>query len=269
MPDTARFTIVFANALGAAAVAHLGTELQVLPVVTDAAEDPVSIADALAIGIQFAGGLVGEIYVCPDQDASRSLFPTLDHTSGGDLSSAWLRLLQASGNGIAEGLRDHFGDLRLENYRVETMSARLISVGTLRLNGGDTCQGTISLLADAALLRSLERSGTDSGGQVHGLSDSDSEVEAAASFERVIDVPLGVTLRFGQRQLSVRELLELNMGSLLELDRQVDEPVDLMLGDRLIARGEVVIVDGNYGMRVTEVIEQPARRGVDHSPVSR
>lgn len=78
--------------------------------------------------------------------------------------------------------------------------------------------------------------------------------------ERVIDVPLTVTLRFGQRQLTLRELLQLNTGSLLELDQRVEEPVHLMLGDRVIARGEVVIVDGNYGMRVLEVIEHTAAR---------
>lgn len=81
----------------------------------------------------------------------------------------------------------------------------------------------------------------------------------SATMERVIDVPLAVTIRFGQRQLTLRELLDLGTGSLLELDRQVEEPVDLMLGERVIARGEVVIVDGNYGMRVTEVLETSTR----------
>lgn len=85
--------------------------------------------------------------------------------------------------------------------------------------------------------------------------------QAALPLERVVDVPLAVTMRFGQRQLTLRELLELGTGSLLELDRQVEEPVDLMLGERVIARGEVVIVDGNYGMRITEVLETPSRSG--------
>lgn len=75
-------------------------------------------------------------------------------------------------------------------------------------------------------------------------------------FERVVDVPLSVTLRFGQRAMRLRDVLELNTGSLVELDREVEEPVDLVLGDRVIARGEVVIVDGNYGMRVQEIIER-------------
>lgn len=74
--------------------------------------------------------------------------------------------------------------------------------------------------------------------------------------DRVIDVPLTVTLRFGQREMRLRDVLELTTGSLVELDRQVEEPVDLMLGERVIARGEVVIVDGNYGLRIQQVVER-------------
>jgi flagellar motor switch protein FliN len=51
----------------------------------------------------------------------------------------------------------------------------------------------------------------------------------------------------------LKDVLELSSGSVLELDRDVHEPVDLLLKDRVIARGEVVIVDGNYGLRVSEV----------------
>lgn len=69
----------------------------------------------------------------------------------------------------------------------------------------------------------------------------------------VMDVELNVSLRFGQRQLPLREVLELGSGSVVELDRMVDEPVELLLDGKLIARGEAVIVDGNYGLRVTEI----------------
>ena len=89
---------------------------------------------------------------------------------------------------------------------------------------------------------------------------SDPEEMKGQQIRRVIDVPLAVTLRFGQRHLTLRDILTLTTGSLVELDRQVEEPVDLVLGDRLIARGEVVVVDGNYGLRVTEVIEGAAKR---------
>lgn len=71
----------------------------------------------------------------------------------------------------------------------------------------------------------------------------------------VLDVELSMSLRFGQRQLPLREVLELASGSVVELDRQVDDPVELLLDGRVIARGEAVIVDGNYGLRVTEITE--------------
>jgi flagellar motor switch protein FliN/FliY len=71
----------------------------------------------------------------------------------------------------------------------------------------------------------------------------------------VLDVQLNMSLRFGQRQLPLREVLELASGSVVELDRQVDDPVELLLDGRVIARGEAVIVDGNYGLRVTEITE--------------
>jgi flagellar motor switch protein FliN/FliY len=69
----------------------------------------------------------------------------------------------------------------------------------------------------------------------------------------VMDVELNVTLRFGQRKLTLREVLDLTSGSVVELDRQVEEPVELLLDGVVIARGEAVVVDGNYGLRVTEV----------------
>ena len=69
----------------------------------------------------------------------------------------------------------------------------------------------------------------------------------------VMDVELDVTLRFGQKKLQLRDVLDLSSGSIVELDRMVDEPVELFLGDKLIARGEAVVVDGNYGLRVTDI----------------
>ncbi len=78
-----------------------------------------------------------------------------------------------------------------------------------------------------------------------------------ANLDLVMDVELNVTLRFGQRQLALREVLELTSGSVVELDRQVDEPVELVLDGRVVARGEAVIIDGNYGMRITQLVQQP------------
>ena len=81
----------------------------------------------------------------------------------------------------------------------------------------------------------------------------DSRAINPANLKLVMDVELTVSLRFGQRQLPLREVLELTSGSVVELDRTVEEPVELLLDGKVVARGEAVIVDGNYGLRVTEV----------------
>ena len=82
---------------------------------------------------------------------------------------------------------------------------------------------------------------------------SEAAVAAEPNLDLVLNVELNVTLRFGQRLLTLREVLDLATGSVVELDRQVDEPIELLLDGRVIARGEAVVIDGNYGLRVTEV----------------
>lgn len=84
-------------------------------------------------------------------------------------------------------------------------------------------------------------------------NSEESGVVAPHNLKLVMDVELNVSLRFGQRQLPLREVLDLASGSVIELDRMADEPVELYLDGKLIARGEAVVVDGNYGLRVTEI----------------
>jgi flagellar motor switch protein FliN/FliY len=75
----------------------------------------------------------------------------------------------------------------------------------------------------------------------------------SAGIELLLDVELEATLRFGCRELPLGEILELGPGDVVQLDRNVADPVDLIVGDKIVARGEVVLVDGNFGLRVTEV----------------
>lgn len=78
-------------------------------------------------------------------------------------------------------------------------------------------------------------------------------VQGTGTLDLLMDVELAMTLRFGARTLLLREVLDLSPGAVVELDRKVQEPVELLLDGRLIARGEVVVIEGNYGLRVTEV----------------
>jgi flagellar motor switch protein FliN len=84
---------------------------------------------------------------------------------------------------------------------------------------------------------------------------------AGGALEMLMDVQLAVSMRFGSRRLLLREVLDLSPGAVVELDRRVQEPVDLLLDGRLVARGEVVVIDGNYGLRVSEVSPQALPAG--------
>jgi flagellar motor switch protein FliN len=111
------------------------------------------------------------------------------------------------------------------------------------------------MLAEALSLHAQKKIADESNGMPAGAGG---EKEPAPNpdqrnLQLVMDVELNVTLRFGQRQLALREVLELTSGSVIELDRQVEEPVELLLEGKVIARGEAVVIDGNYGLRVTEV----------------
>lgn len=75
----------------------------------------------------------------------------------------------------------------------------------------------------------------------------------------LLDVELEVSLRFGCKELPLGEILDLGPGDVVQLDRNVADPVDLIVGDKIVARGEVVLVNGNFGLRVTEV-SSPRRR---------
>ncbi|MBL8055358.1 MAG: flagellar motor switch protein FliN [Anaerolineales bacterium] len=86
------------------------------------------------------------------------------------------------------------------------------------------------------------------------LNGSGSAAGQTASIDLLMDVPLRVTVELGRTRMSVRQVLELQSGSVVELDRLAGEAVDVMVNDRLMARGEVVVVDDKFGIRITEIV---------------
>ncbi|MER3486718.1 MAG: flagellar motor switch protein FliN, partial [Chloroflexota bacterium] len=80
----------------------------------------------------------------------------------------------------------------------------------------------------------------------------------ASNVQLLLDVSMQVTVELGRAQVTVARLLELTPGSVIELDRLAGEPLDVLVNGKLIARGEVVVVDENFGIRITEVL--PPRR---------
>jgi len=82
-----------------------------------------------------------------------------------------------------------------------------------------------------------------------------------SSLEALLDVSLPVAIEIGRTQLTVHEVLQLGPGSVVEIDRAVGEPVDIYVGDRRFAQGEVVVVGDEFGVRVTRVLPPPGAEG--------
>lgn len=86
----------------------------------------------------------------------------------------------------------------------------------------------------------------------------------ASALDILLDIELPITLRFGRRQMTLEDILRLDTGSIVEFDRAVEDPVEVLVNDRVVARGEAVTVNGQYGVRILEIASP--REGLDSTP---
>ncbi|NWG45069.1 MAG: flagellar motor switch protein FliN [Alphaproteobacteria bacterium] len=92
--------------------------------------------------------------------------------------------------------------------------------------------------------------------QAGAASDTDEEAQRSATdLEAVFDVPVHVSAVLGKTHMDVSQLLKLGRGAVVELDRKVGEAIDIYVNNRLVARGEVVLVDDRLGVTMTEIIK--------------
>ncbi len=90
-------------------------------------------------------------------------------------------------------------------------------------------------------------------------SEQDEQYAADVNLDLILDVPVNVALRIGSTDITIRNLVQLVEGSVVALDREASEPLDVLVNGTLIAHGEIVVVDGNFGVRLTDVVS-PAER---------
>lgn len=158
---------------------------------------------------------------------------------------------------VTTGLQSTFGEIKCDFGTAAPPAWEGLTV-TLLASGSPANTLPLRLCLSSELQSSLSAApAAASQGQTRAQGGSATE----PNFDLLLGVNLNLTLRFGQCTMSLREILDMNSGSVVELDREVNKPADLLLGDKLIARGEVVIVDGNYGIRVTEVSDVRHRLG--------
>jgi flagellar motor switch protein FliN/FliY len=94
------------------------------------------------------------------------------------------------------------------------------------------------------------------------LSTADGEKGSLEiNIDSLMNVPVTLSVEIGKTKIPIRQLIALNKGSLVELDKLVDEPLDLLVNGTLLARGEVVVVGGSFGLRLVDIVSQSERLG--------
>lgn len=137
--------------------------------------------------------------------------------------------------------------------------------GGVRLMSNGAAQLLLVILLDPDLGESLASSSSGKAAQPSRASKQRAPLSSTAAsndkrkMDLLLDVELQVSLRFGKREMLLADILELNAGAVVELDQKILEPVELLVGTKVVAHGEVVVMDGHYALRVTEVL-QPIER---------
>lgn len=176
---------------------------------------------------------------------------------GMDQKAGWAELLrEVADAAIGELLAKTGTKCRIEKFEESPSESKVSRAFQLKL--GDRAW-TILVRDEVRAPRPAAKPAADAHGpspsptaadQGSGLSP---DATLSPGLELLLDVELEATLRFGCREMPLGEILDLGPGDVVQLDRHVADPVDLIVGDKIVAQGEVVLVNGSFALRITEV----------------
>jgi|SRR5579862_3326975 len=265
MPDTSSGTVLHsALNLFAKAVSDVFSQtlsspwnVEVKPEASSEAAD----VPCLCYGFTFSGNLQGNVFLQLSHADVLTFTQKLlsEATPPTELTKqhqeALAELMRQVAGVAAIAFQGKSGEVKIEMSPVEAPASQATTF-LLLASDPTSAACTIKLHLSDELAASLSRAASP---EIPASGEEAKNQTSDKNLDLLLGVELNLTLRFGQRVLTLREILDLASGSVIELDRQVQEPADLLLGDKLIARGEVVIVDGNYGIRITEVVDARQR----------
>lgn len=203
--------------------------------------DPASLCIMVRVGGALAGSF--EVVLSPELLES----PLLGES--GDAKAAWIELLREVAEAAAGDLLASTGQTcRIERVEEEEVLPASAS-HSFELRLGERVW-VLQLSDQVRMAPATVESAGPGGAPPSPPGNSTGE---RPGIQLLLDVELEVTLRFGCRELQLAEVLSLGPGDVVQLDRHVSDPVDLVVGDKIVAHGEVVLVNGNFGLRVTEV----------------
>ena len=155
-------------------------------------------------------------------------------------------LLEICGQALsAVGQRDGFEGIRLVEAKLVAIPP-MMEPTIFALRAGDRFSTSIASWAFLEPVSAEQPAAAPAGAAAFATA-------APANLDLILDIDLPLTVRFGETEMSLHSLMRLAPGSIIDLGRSPDDPVDILVNGRLVARGEVVVVSGNYGVRIVDV----------------
>ena len=200
-----------------------------------------------AITAKFSGAAAGEVVVVVGQDLADALRES--PLGELDLTAAVRPALEAAARAFGPVVLDP-GQLMEPGVALSAIAAKDDAVSVPLLDGGEV-HAVVALAVNP-----WPADATPTGMATRGAGGP----AIRGGLDMLHDVEMEVSAELGRTRMSVRELLSLSPGAIVELDRAAGSPADLLVNGRLIARGEVVVVDENFGIRITEIISPGSER---------
>lgn len=201
-----------------------------------------------------SGGLSGsatialrkqDALVLAQKSLAEEVNPAANITS--DHEQSVVELFRQISGTVQAALSAQFGEVKLQLAPTDVQSSDGTVQRLIAAEGANKIDLQLRISPDLADALSTTKQPEDSGHE--GPNEARDNVNLAL----LLGIDLNLTLRFGRGNLTLDELLAISPGAVIELDRQIQEPVDLLLGDQIIATGDVVVVDDNYGLRIDTV----------------
>jgi flagellar motor switch protein FliN len=268
-PRIVTFVAAWKNAF-VKVLTQLGAPNATISDVAESALQPASEKNTNVISANFAGGgcMKGQLLVTCEKPAAVQCAQLL----ASEPTDAAAEFTSTHSDGSLEFLRQVAGETASAWKTERELPAELVFQGeppaaveaqfTAFFNvDTEKCKGLIFRLdLDAGFCAALSAPPQE---QAQDENAANPEVDSAAShasnLDLILDVQLEATIRFGEREMLLQDVFGLTPGAVVELDQLVNEPAELLVAGRLVAKGEVVVVDGNFGLRVTEVVSRSQR----------
>ena len=204
-------------------------------------------------------GAAGAMWIVAEEESWRNAggcamrAAELNEGGTGPLKAGYLEIVRQTASGIAQALTQKFG--------VEITPVGGEQAGSLPNTEWGAVQTTLAgAVARITVGFEPELLGMASSSSRAPLdANGEHTPEASTTFDLLLDVKLPVSISFGRAQVALKDVLKLTVGSIVELNRDISDPVEVMVNNCVIARGEVVVVEGNFGVRIQNVISTQER----------